>query len=555
MPKARSRKAKKRTFYGNRYTRATKENVDVPSLSPHTDTASSSKLKTIEISNEKEDGFQPLEGNRIINVQTLINIFSVLCCPECFGTGLKLSEDSRQGLCSNFVLVCDCGFMTGFASTPKENRKCTLNSLLVLGLRLIGKGFTAGKKLLFTLNLPCVSQGTFRSHELKLLRAVQFASEENMQAASEEVRNLKKAKTCGVSVDGTWQRRGYMSLNGCVSAISIDTGKVLDFEVLTQYCKTCEMNITSSDHICANYKGSSGNMEAVGAFRIFERSLIKRDLQYIEYYGDGDSKAFMQVKDIYGENTVTKLECIGHIQKRVGSRLRKLKKNTKGLGGKGKLTDKFIDKLQNYYGIAIRSNIGNLKSMQSAVIAVLFHCCSGSKKPMHGQCPEGPDSWCKYKRMLHGGDKFVEKSPGLPDSVIKAIKPTYLELCDQDLLKKCLHGMTQNNNESFNNVLWSILPKETFVQQKTLELGAHIAVLLFNSGYLGLLPVFNFLEISIDPLMLQNYVGIDKDRIRKSRRQSLPATKLFRKKQKAKKKAKLVKNEVKEGVTYKYGEF
>ncbi|GFV19542.1 uncharacterized protein TNCV_338101 [Trichonephila clavipes] len=88
----------------------------------------------------------------------------------------------------------------------------------------------------------------------KLLEAVQLCSEEeNMKAASKEVQNLKKR--------------------------------------------------------------SSGNMEAVGAFRIFERSLIKRDLQYTEYYGDGDSKGFLQVKDIYGENSVTKLECIGHIQK------------------------------------------------------------------------------------------------------------------------------------------------------------------------------------------------------------------------------------------------
>ncbi|GBO38685.1 hypothetical protein AVEN_231815-1 [Araneus ventricosus] len=117
-----------------------------------------------------------------------------------------------------------------------------------------------------------------------------------------------------------------MSLNGCVSVISIDTGKILDLEVMTQYCKMCEMNI-KCDHECSNYKGSSGNMESVGAFRIFERSVMKRELQYTEYYGDGDSKAFLKVKDIYGEDTVTKLECIGHVQKRVGSRLRKLKKN------------------------------------------------------------------------------------------------------------------------------------------------------------------------------------------------------------------------------------
>ncbi|GBL79952.1 hypothetical protein AVEN_5179-1 [Araneus ventricosus] len=424
--------------------------------------------------------------------------------------------------------------MAGFTSTPKENKKCSLNTLLVFGLRLMGKGFSAGMKLLCTLNLPYVCKKTFRIHELKLLEAVKYSCEENMKAASKEVQNLKKTTTCGVSVDGTWQRRDHMSLNGCVSVISIDTGKILDLEVMTQYCKMCEMNI-KCDHECSNYKGSSGNMESVGAFRIFERSVMKRELQYTEYYGDGDSKAFLKVKDIYGEDTVTKLECIGHVQKRVGSRLRKLKK-TKGLGGKGKLTDKFIDKLQNYYGIAIRSNAGSIEKMQSAVIAAFFHCCSSNRNLMHGQCPDGKNSLCRYKRALSDKRQYLEKSPGLPNSVMKVIKATYLELCDKNLLKKFLHGMTQNNNESFNNVLWTILPKETFVQQKTLFLGSYIAVLLFNSGCLGLLPIFIYLKIPIVPLTLKKYMGIDKERVMKSKRQSLPSTKLSRKKQKAKKK-------------------
>ncbi|GBN00997.1 hypothetical protein AVEN_141990-1 [Araneus ventricosus] len=84
-----------------------------------------------------------------------------------------------------------------------------------------------------------------------------------------------------------------MSLNGCVSVISIDTGKILDLEVMTQYCKMCEMKI-KCDHEYSNYKGSSGNMESVRAFRIFQRSVMKRELQYTEYYGDGDSKAFFE---------------------------------------------------------------------------------------------------------------------------------------------------------------------------------------------------------------------------------------------------------------------
>ena len=42
-----------------------------------------------------------------------------------------------------------------------------------------------------------------------------------------------------VSVDGTRQRRGHNSHNGVVTAISVTTGKALDVEVLSNYCKGC----------------------------------------------------------------------------------------------------------------------------------------------------------------------------------------------------------------------------------------------------------------------------------------------------------------------------
>ncbi|GFT94778.1 uncharacterized protein TNCV_2805601 [Trichonephila clavipes] len=109
---------------------------------------------------------------------------------------------------------------------------------------------------------------------------------------------------CGISVDGTWQRRGYTSMNGCVAAISVDTGKVLDIEVMSSYCPTCkglqtmprnfEYESSKADHICqCNFTGSSSKMEIVGASRIFLRSEKKnRRLQYTQYYGDSDSEAF-----------------------------------------------------------------------------------------------------------------------------------------------------------------------------------------------------------------------------------------------------------------------
>lgn len=73
------------------------------------------------------------------------------------------------------------------------------------------------------------------------------------------------------------------------------------------------------------------------------------------------------------DDNVQKKECIDHVQKRMGTRLRNLKKQAKGLGGKGNLTGKLIDELSIYYGLAIhryhesvqknaRSYLGNVVS-------------------------------------------------------------------------------------------------------------------------------------------------------------------------------------------------
>ncbi|GFY22972.1 uncharacterized protein TNCV_2182331 [Trichonephila clavipes] len=182
--------------------------------------------------------------------------------------------------------------------------------------------------------------------------------------------------------------------------------------------------------------------------------------------------------------------------KRVGARLRKLKSKNKNLSGKGKLTDSFIDRLQNYYGIAVRSNVGNLSGLQQNVIAALFHCSSSVEKLMHGQCPIGKDCWCYYQRALSCGKKPNEKYKGLSNEVLNMIKPTYLELCTKELLTKCLHGKTQNSNQCLNGVIWQRVPEEVFVCLKTLKSSALDAVIQFIDGYKGCVEIFKKLNIT-----------------------------------------------------------
>ena len=67
------------------------------------------------------------------------------------------------------------------------------------------------------------------------------------------------------------------------------------------------------------------------------------------------------------------------------------------MGGRGRLIDAAIDKLQNYAGAAIWQNVGDLKSIKSSFLALLFHVASNKDNSYHyPHCPIGPNSWCKY---------------------------------------------------------------------------------------------------------------------------------------------------------------
>lgn len=79
------------------------------------------------------------------------------------------------------------------------------------------------------------------------------------------------------------------------------------------------------------------------------------------------------------------------------------------------MTDAMIDKMQNYYGIAMRANVGNLKAMKNAILASFFHCDSSESHPFHQYCPVGPESWCKYQQVQNS----YKYGYGLPNPLIR----------------------------------------------------------------------------------------------------------------------------------------
>ena len=435
--------------------------------------ASTPKIKNVP---GKPSGRAQPKGNRFMDMENLSEAISVLACPEC-SNSVEIIQKNKQGISFQFELYCgDCDWSHTFWSSKKRvNRKgYDMNSRIYYAMRSIGKGYKAIVKFLYLMNHPPpMCEKNYRRISENFNSVIKREAKKIMKAACEEVRSIKNKMSSnqipnpslpsssqsvfastrskkpttasaitdiGVSVDGTWQRRGYVSLNGAVAVLSMDTGKVLDIEVMSRFCQGCTnakvyqiKNPTKYDtlmkkHICRiNHKGSAPAMEITGAKRIFERSIEINQLRYTEYFGDGDSKSFPSIENTYAPDIVTKQECIGHVQKRVGTRLRELKKNVKGLGGKGKLTDAVIDKLQNYYGIAIRSNVGDLKGMQSAVLASLFHVASSKDNNYHIHCPTGPNSWCNFNLDRQNGTSEYKPGPGLPmDILVKHIKPIFV---------------------------------------------------------------------------------------------------------------------------------
>ena len=112
------------------------------------------------------------------------------------------------------------------------------------------------------------------------------------------------------------------------------------------------------------------------------------------------------VEHIYEDYIVIKYEYIGHYQRRVGIRLRKSKEQVSGLK---ELTETIIDKLQNYFGIALRSNVTTVEVMSGVILASLFHVVSSSRRNLHTHCEKGATSWCQYQRDVANGTNMYKR--------------------------------------------------------------------------------------------------------------------------------------------------
>lgn len=485
---------------------------------------------------------------RIINFFTVFSaITSLVKCAKC-NSKISFGIVSERGLGFKISVVCDKCTPQYIPSCDFINHSFEINRKFALAMRVIGVGYKGAKKCCALMDFPpWLAKSTYYILLEHICEASKNMAQFFMKKASKEEINLNSTTSESkntdliVSGDGTWHKRGFSSLFGVTSLIGHFTGKVLDVLVKSSYCKACEVwedkkdteefeewYETHKETCSANHIGSAGKMEVDAVIEMFRRSWENLGVRFLYYVGDGDSKTYSGIVTAapYGETVVTKKECVGHIQKRMGTRLRSCKKNNKGLGGKGKLTAKLIDQLSVYFGKAIRDNSDSVEKMKDAIWATLYHKISTDEKPQHHKCPRGADSWCKYQQAKAEKKlkSFKHDYTALPKQVFDAIKPIYESLTNDELLQRCIGGFTQNSNESFNQIVWKIMPKTLPASYTTVSIAAYIATCTFNEGTYGLLAVFDAMGIKLGPHAHAFAKAEDCIRVEKANRRSLENT-------------------------------
>ena len=259
-----------------------------------------------------------------------------------------------------------CGIKNGYWSVsgkfrqkiPIGGRQITKRNALVynciLGGRLIGVGHNKLGMYHAALNIPSPSTPRiFAKAQADLLIAVNFAAEQSMKEAVSELRTFLNIRSSDhlkilASYDGAYQQRSGKSGGGfsryCfAAAISVQSGKVLAYDIACNSCKICSelgnlyrdevirieefetRKLTHAPNCPAKFSSyASVQLESALAPTVV-RSALSRGVIFLGIVTNGDNKTseVLRQEDIYSHVgcQIERLECLAHVAKRIKTNL------------------------------------------------------------------------------------------------------------------------------------------------------------------------------------------------------------------------------------------
>ncbi|KAK4290786.1 hypothetical protein Pmani_036345 [Petrolisthes manimaculis] len=472
----------------------------------------------------------------IISVDDIRRVLDIAACTVCYAPlTLSAKTDCLSSKLTVTCTNCDTGVVirdeTAKTSAGKNTKMLENNVKGVFEAVNNNIGITGLNRIISTLGIDTFSQGKFTRHSHYLYKRMDkhypvrmkdvisavFTHYESYDILPEPTTGLLDIT---VSYDGTWMTRGHSSHIGVGFVVEVDTGFIIDREVISNFCQVCssrekrqlpatpEWMARHASSCNRNYTGTSASMGTEAARRLWSRS-TQLGLRYTTYVGDGDSSTYQAVQQLNPYDVpVRKEECVNHVSKRLGTRLRKLKKEmmttitTKTgkemrrslLSGPSQLTENTINKMTSYFGKAVRGEkdkpYTSTEDMRKSILASYHHAVSTDDRPQHNYCPPGINSWCFFRRGEADKTKFCRKhstKPGyfskIPSEHRGAILKVYTDLTNEELLKRCMKGRTQNANESLHSKLWMKVAKHKFAGISRVNFISQVVILEHNFGF------------------------------------------------------------------------
>ena len=118
-------------------------------------------------------------------------------------------------------------------------------------MREIGKGFTGLSNFCGFMNLPPpMNVKAFNDMQEKIASPYTYVADGSMKNAANEfipaqgqvnehIEDVIVDSDITISNDGSWRKHGHSSLNGVATVVASDSGKFVDFHVLTKTCNAC----------------------------------------------------------------------------------------------------------------------------------------------------------------------------------------------------------------------------------------------------------------------------------------------------------------------------
>ena len=393
-------KARKRKFQGNRHTSeiVLKNNLEredcldeekfvhvKPISNKNVDTVAGRKLVyregekqesiCLEVCEDSDDydvtpkDVYAVQGNYVIDLNSFSSILrEVAMCRACEVGSLELFDSGKKESCSTFLILrCNsCHYSKSFwsvsgtfgkSSVSVSSSKIRMRNDMVyssiLGGRLVGIGLDKLSLYHAALNIPSPpSRYIFSSAQRNILVGAEQVARESMDRARMELESIYKLVSlnnrvhCVASYDGAYQLRSGKSGGGfsryCFSsAISVNSGKVLSYDVACNSCPSCnefelklnKKQISESDYrvwvenhksICPAQYSEFASVQLESALApVIVRQAYDRGIIFSGLVCDGDNKTIEALKDarVYqqlGQNfEISRLECLSHVAKRM----------------------------------------------------------------------------------------------------------------------------------------------------------------------------------------------------------------------------------------------